>query len=110
MPCRAPEPRLKLPDEARRDEIFEIRTMISHWMETGLRVDAPGNPIPRRIINRMACPHDGEPIFAADLSPAIAANAYLSFPVVARESGVLDFHLARGWRRRVPRQPSLTVV
>ena len=34
-----PEPRLKLPAEARRDEIVEIRTMISHWMETGLRSD-----------------------------------------------------------------------
>ena len=51
----APEPRLKVPAEARRDEIVEIRTMISHWMETGLRIDAAGNPIPRRIINRMVC-------------------------------------------------------
>ena len=65
--------------------------MISHWMETGLRIDAAGQPIPRRIINRMVCDRDGEPIFAADLTPAIAANAYLSFPMVARESAVLDF-------------------
>jgi sulfur-oxidizing protein SoxY len=86
-----PEPRLKVPVEARRHEIVEIRTMISHWMETGLRTDAAGNPIPRRIINRMVCLDDGEPIFAADLTPAIAANAYLSFPMVARRSAVLAF-------------------
>lgn len=84
-----PEPRLKVPAAARRDEIVEIRTMISHWMETGLRTDARGNPIPRRIINQMLCLHDGQPIFAADLTPAIAANAYLSFPMVARRSAVL---------------------
>jgi sulfur-oxidizing protein SoxY len=84
-----PEPRLKMPAEARRDEIVEVRTMISHWMETGLRSDAAGNPIPRRIINRIVCVQDDVPIFAADLTPAIAANAYLSFPMVARRSGVL---------------------
>ncbi|HEX6010799.1 MAG TPA: thiosulfate oxidation carrier protein SoxY, partial [Geminicoccaceae bacterium] len=86
-----PEPRLKLPAEARRDEIVEIRTMISHWMETGLRSDAAGNPIPRRIINRMVCLHGGERVFAADLTPAIAANAYLGFPMIARESAELTF-------------------
>ena len=50
-----PEPRLKLPAAVRRGEIVEISTMISHWMETGLRFDAAGKPIPRRIINQMAC-------------------------------------------------------
>ena len=86
-----PEPRLRVPAEAHRHEIVEVRTMISHWMETGLRIDAAGNPIPRRIINQMVCLHGDEPIFTADLTPAIAANAYLSFPMVARRSGVLAF-------------------
>jgi sulfur-oxidizing protein SoxY len=86
-----PEPRLKVPAQVSRDEIVEIKTMISHWMETGLRIDVAGNPIPRRIVNRMSCSRDGEPIFAADLSPAIAANAYLSFYMLARASGVLEF-------------------
>jgi sulfur-oxidizing protein SoxY len=89
-----PVPRLKVPAQVRRDEIVEIKTMISHWMETGLRTDVAGNPIPRRIINRMSCSRGGEPIFAADLSPAIAANAYLSFYVLARSSAVLEF----AWR------------
>jgi sulfur-oxidizing protein SoxY len=89
-PMPLPEPRLKVPEHARRDEIIEIKTMISHWMETGLRIDATGRPIPRRIINRMVCARDGEPIFAADLSPAIAANAYLTFSVVAREPALLN--------------------
>ena len=89
-----PEPRLKVPAQVSRGEIVEIKTMISHRMETGLRIDVAGNPIPRRIINRMSCSCDGRPIFAADLSPAIAANAYLSFSMVARASGVLEF----AWR------------
>ena len=65
--------------------------MISHWMETGLRSDAEGRPIPRRIIHRLKCDAEGEPVFTADLTPAIAANAYLSFPLLARRSTVLDF-------------------
>jgi sulfur-oxidizing protein SoxY len=86
-----PEPRLAMPAEVRRDEVVEIKTMISHRMETGLRVDTAGRPIPRRIINRMVCSRDGEAIFAADFSPAIAANAYLDFHIVARESALLTF-------------------
>ncbi len=90
-PMPTPEPRLEVPAEAGRDQIVEIQTMISHWMETGLRTDLTGKPIPRRIINRMECASADGLVFAADLAPAIAANAYLSFDMVARSSGVLEF-------------------
>jgi sulfur-oxidizing protein SoxY len=90
-PTPTPKPRLKVPPAISHDEIVEIKTMISHRMETGLRTDAQGNLIPRRIINRMTCSRDGRLFFAADLSPAIAANAYLSFCMVARTSGALEF-------------------
>jgi sulfur-oxidizing protein SoxY len=90
-PMPIPKPRLNVPGEVCRDEIVEIKTMISHRMETGLRTDVHGDSIPRRIINRMTCSRDDRLIFAADLSPAIAANAYLSFFVVARASAALEF-------------------
>jgi len=90
-PMPTPKPRLNVPAEVSRDEIVEIKTMISHRMETGLRTDAQGDPIPRRIINKMTCSRDGRLIFAADLSPAIAASAYLTFYMVARASGALEF-------------------
>jgi hypothetical protein len=86
-----PEPRLTVPATVRPDEIVEIKTMITHRMETGLRVDGGGKPIPRRIINRMICSRDGDPIFATELSPAIAANAFLNFHMVAREATTLNF-------------------
>ena len=90
-PMPTPKPRLDVPAEVGRDEIVEIKTMISHRMETGLRTDAEGDPIPRRIINRMTCSRGDRLTFAADLSPAIAANAYLTFYMVARASGALEF-------------------
>jgi predicted secreted protein len=86
-----PQPRLKMPSQARAGSIIDINTMISHWMESGLRIDSAGRPIPRRIINRMACTCDGEQVFVAELTPAIAANAYLGFSYVARASAVLTF-------------------
>lgn len=85
-----PEPRLKAPEHTQRGTIVEIKTMISHLMETGLRSDKEGKPIPRRIVNRFECRHAGEEVFAVDLTPAIAANAYLGFDLVATKSGVLE--------------------
>ena len=105
-----PEPRLKVRPAVRRHEIVEIRTMISHWMETGLRIDVAGNPIRRRIINRMVCFQGGQPIFAADLTPAIAANAYLTFPMIARRSAVLDFVWREDGGAEYRASHSLTVI
>ena len=86
-----PEPRIRLPATARRGEVIEIKTMIAHRMETGLRHDAAGRPIPRRIIHRMDCALNGRPLFAADLTPAVAANAYLSFHLRVLHSASLAF-------------------
>jgi sulfur-oxidizing protein SoxY len=86
-----PKPRLKVADPVARGAVVEIKTMLSHRMETGLDTDTEGRPIPRRIINKMTCGQDGRLIFAADLSPAIAANAYLTFWMVARAAGTLEF-------------------
>ena len=60
-------------------------------METGLRTDTAGDPLPRRIIHRMECGFGGRRVFAADLSPAIAANAYLNFAVKIERSGMMEF-------------------
>ena len=53
---------------------------------------AVGNLIPRDIITLFTCRYNGEEIFRAELSPAIASNPFLSFFTTARESGTLEFH------------------
>jgi sulfur-oxidizing protein SoxZ len=78
---------IRMPTQARKGEIIEIKTLISHPMETGYRRDAMGQPIPRHIVNRFACRYNGEVVFQADLFPAIAANPFLSFFTVATDSG-----------------------
>jgi len=61
-------------------------------MESGFRVGPNGVPIPRDIITLFTCAYNGEEIFRAELSPAIAANPFLSFFTIARDSGRLAFH------------------
>ena len=87
----AEKPRLKVPKEAKKGDVVEIKTLLSHVMETGQRKDAAGNIIPRKIINKFTCEFNGKPVFSADLEPAIAANPYLQFTAKVDESGTFKF-------------------
>jgi sulfur-oxidizing protein SoxZ len=82
---------INVPAKARRGEIIEIKTLISHPMESGFRTGTNGTMIPRDIITLFRCTHNGSEIFRAELSPAIAANPFISFFTVAAESGTLEF-------------------
>ena len=83
---------INVPKQARRGEIIEIKTLMSHIMETGYRRTASGEIIPRDIITSFACRYNGVEIFRADLFPAIAANPFITFFTVATESGKFDFN------------------
>jgi sulfur-oxidizing protein SoxZ len=82
---------ITVPASARRGAVIEIRTLISHPMETGYRRGADGNILARDLIRRFSCRYDGELVFAAELHAAIAANPYLAFHTRATASGVLTF-------------------
>ena len=43
---------LNLPARVRRGEIFEIRALVAHPMETGLRTGPNGGIVPRNIIEQ----------------------------------------------------------
>ena len=83
----ADRPRIKIPKEAAKGEIIQIKTLVSHIMESGQRKDAQGKTVPRKIINKFTCEFAGKPVFSADLEPGIAANPYLAFTVRVEESG-----------------------
>jgi sulfur-oxidizing protein SoxZ len=82
---------INVPPRARRGEIVEIKTLISHVMETGFRHTQLGAVIPRDIIRRFVCTYNGTEVFRADLYPAISANPFIVFSTVATESGTLSF-------------------
>jgi len=82
---------INVPARARRGEVIEIKTLISHAMETGYRRSQLGAPIPRDIIRLFVCTYNGTEVFRAELHPAVAANPFIAFSTVAMESGTLAF-------------------
>ncbi|MFT0861839.1 thiosulfate oxidation carrier complex protein SoxZ [Ancylobacter sp. G4_0304] len=82
---------VSVPKTARRGDIVDIRAMIAHPMETGYRMGPNGAAIPRRIITRFSCTYGGEEVFAAEFFPAVSANPFVSFSLVATESGTVAF-------------------
>ncbi len=82
---------INVPKTAKRDQVIEIKTLISHIMETGFRRNDVGQPIPRNIITNFVCTYNGDEIFRADLYPAISTNPFITFFTVAIDSGTIAF-------------------
>lgn len=85
---------VQLPKTVRRGEVFEVRTLLGHPMETGYRRDSDGRMLPRDIVRTMEARLGGERVFAADLHPAIAANPFVAFTLMAQASAPLEIR----WR------------
>jgi sulfur-oxidizing protein SoxZ len=86
-----PTPRVRVPATAKPGEMIEIKTLISHEMESGQRRDAQGKPIARKIINKFTASFNGKMVFEAEWFPAISANPYQSFFYKAAETGEFTF-------------------
>ena len=84
--------RVKVPKSAKKGEVFKVKSLISHKMETGIRKNKKtGKKIPRLIINKFVCTYNGQEVFSGDWHPAVSANPYMAFFVRAEASGSLDF-------------------
>ena len=86
-----PTPRVRVPSKAKKGELLEIKTLISHDMEMGTRKDAQGKTIPRKIIKQFVCTFNGKPVFKSDWQPGISANPYIAFFAKVNESGTFEF-------------------
>ena len=80
---------ISTPKQVRPREPFEVKLLISHPMESGQRRDEVGKPIPRDIIRELTCTLAGREVVRMTLFPAIAANPFLAFSVIADTSGDL---------------------
>lgn len=84
-------PRVRMPATAKAGDVVEVKTLISHDMESGQRKDSTGKLIPQHIINKFAATFNGKEILSVDWHPAISANPYQSFYVRVPESGTFEF-------------------
>ena len=100
---------INVPAKAKRGEVIAIRSLISHIMETGFRHSTTGQAIPRDIITTLVATYNGAEIFRAELSPAIAANPFLTFYTVATESGTIAFRWTGDNGYDVSEQATITV-
>lgn len=103
-------PRINAPSSAAPGEIFLVRALITHPMETGLRKDELGELIPRKIINSFTCRYNGAVVFKAELHEALAANPYIEFHVRAGDSGTLDYTWEEDGGATFALQSTLTVT
>ncbi len=80
--------------EAAAGDLVEVKALVTHPMETGLRAGDDGKLVPRKILNRFVCTVNGKEVFSADLEPAVSSNPYIRFKFKATESGpvVLTWH------------------
>lgn len=84
-------PRVRVPAQAKAGDIIEIKTLISHDMESGQRKDSAGKTVPRQIINKFTATFNGKTVFEADWYTSISANPYQSFFYKAKETGEFKF-------------------
>lgn len=85
------EPRVQVPRTTAKGEIFPVKALIGHAMETGLRHDDEGKVIPRKIINKFVCRYADAVVFSVDFHESIAANPYIEFHLRATQTGLLEF-------------------
>lgn len=83
------KPRIRVQNKAKKGEVIEVKTLITHPMESGQRKGADGKLVPRLIVSGFEAAYNGKPVLQATLEPAISANPYMSFWVRVEESGTL---------------------
>jgi sulfur-oxidizing protein SoxZ len=104
------KPRIRLPEQAKVGDVIEIKTLISHVMETGQRKQSDGKPIPRHIINTFTATFAGTEVFKADLHPGISANPYIAFYMKVPGPGEFEFTWIDDSGGKVVEKQKLNVV
>lgn len=71
-----------------KGDVTEVKTLINHPMETGLRKDSKTKKvIPAEFIQEVTCEHNGKNVLTALWGTAISKNPYLKFKFKGGSSG-----------------------
>jgi sulfur-oxidizing protein SoxZ len=57
----------------------EVKVLMSHEMETGLRKDAQGQIIPAHFIRNVTVTHGGKTVLSAQWGTSVSRNPFLHF-------------------------------
>lgn len=83
-------PRIRVPRTVRANEPFEVRCLLEHPMETGLRRDG-GRTVPRDLVHRLVLRLNGAVAVDATLRNGTAANPYHVFVLRTDRPAELEF-------------------
>ena len=106
----ATKPRVKIPESIKAGDVIEVKTLITHPMETGQRKDGGGNVIPRNIINTFVARFEGREVFRAELHPGISANPFIAFHMRVPGPGDLELSWDADGASRVIEKVKLNVA
>lgn len=68
--------------------VTEVKTLINHPMETGLRKDSKTKEtVPAHFIQEVTCEHNGKNVITALWGTAISKNPYLKFKFKGGSAG-----------------------
>jgi len=86
--------RMSWPDRVVAGEVFTVRVLVQHPMETGYLQDNEGRNLPRNVIQNMTCHWvaEGAPaqeVFRVEPSSGISANPLFEFCLRATRTGEL---------------------
>ena len=70
-----------------KDGLTDVRVLMSHPMETGLRKDTAGKIIPALFINDVKATSGGKTVLTAKWGQAISQNPYLQFRFKGARAG-----------------------
>jgi len=82
---------ITMPKTVKKGEVFSIRAIVQHEMESGFRHTEQGVRVPRDMIRSFACTYNGNEVFKADLHSGVASNPLFIFYAKADQSGTFEF-------------------
>ncbi len=85
------QPRVAPPRNAAPGEPSEIRTLVTHPMETGLREGPDGERLPRRLIDTLDVTYDGDTVMTVNMHTAVSENPYMRFFMAPQDPGEAVF-------------------
>ena len=62
-----------------KGDATEVRVLMAHIMETGLRKDSAGNTVPAHHIQTVSATWNGKPVLAANFGPAVSQHPVMNF-------------------------------
>ena len=104
------KPRIRLPDNARIGDVIEIKTLIAHAMESGIRKNADGSSIPRLLLHSFEARFAGREVFKATLHTGTAANPFISFFMKVSGPGEFEFVWIEDGGARITERQTLRIA